>query len=45
MHCARLTANRLAVMIDGINYAQGTFEELNKITDPKVHAFFKNDNL
>lgn len=45
MHCARLTANRLAVMIDGVNYAQGSFEELSKITDPKVHAFFKNDKL
>lgn len=45
MHCARLTANRLAVMIDGINYAQGTFEELSKITDPKVHAFFENNAL
>lgn len=45
MHCARLTANRLAVLIDGINYAQGTFEELSQITDPKVHAFFKYDKL
>jgi phospholipid/cholesterol/gamma-HCH transport system ATP-binding protein len=43
MHCARLTANRLAVMIDGINYAQGTYEELSQLADPKVHAFFKND--
>lgn len=41
MHCARLTANRLAVMIDGINYAEGTFEELSKMNDPKVNAFFK----
>ncbi len=45
MHCARLTANRLTVLIDGISYAQGTFEELSQITDPKVHAFFKNDKL
>lgn len=45
MHCARLTANRLAVMIDGVNYAQGSFEELAQMTDPKVHAFFKNDIL
>ncbi len=45
MHCARLTANRLAVMIDGINYAEGTFEELSKMNDPKVHAFFKNKEL
>ncbi len=45
MHCARLTANRLAVMIDGVNYAEGTFEELVEVTDPKVHAFFKNSKL
>ncbi|MCW5907769.1 MAG: ATP-binding cassette domain-containing protein [Chitinophagales bacterium] len=44
MHCAQLTANRLAVMIDGINYAQGTFDELKKVTDPKVHAFFLNSH-
>ncbi len=43
MHCARLTANRLVVMIDGINYAQGTFEELQQLQDPKVHAFFENE--
>lgn len=41
MHCAQLTANRLSVMIDGINYAEGTFEELKKLDDPKVHAFFE----
>ena len=45
MHCARLTANRLAVMIDGINYAEGTYEELSKMNDPKVRAFFKNSEL
>jgi phospholipid/cholesterol/gamma-HCH transport system ATP-binding protein len=44
MHCARLTANRLVVMIDGINYAQGTFEELSQLSDPKVHAFFENSH-
>lgn len=43
MHCARITANRLAVMIGGVNYAQGTFDELAKLDDPQVHAFFKND--
>lgn len=42
MHCARLTANRLTVMIDGVNYADGTFEELKNLNDPKVHAFFIN---
>ena len=43
MNCAHLTANRLAVMIDGINYAEGTFAELQHINDPKVHAFFENE--
>lgn len=42
MNCARLTANRLTVMIDGINYAQGTYEELDNLQDQKVHAFFEN---
>ena len=41
MRCAQIIANRLVVMIDGINYAQGTFDYLEKINDPKVHAFFK----
>lgn len=42
MHCAQLTANRLAVMMDGINYAQGTFAELQQLQDTRVHAFFEN---
>jgi phospholipid/cholesterol/gamma-HCH transport system ATP-binding protein len=41
MHCARLTANRLVLITEGINYAQGTFNELNASDDPKVHAFFE----
>jgi phospholipid/cholesterol/gamma-HCH transport system ATP-binding protein len=41
MHCAQLTANRLALMTDGINYAQGTFDEMQKSNDPKVHSFFE----
>ncbi|HRH64987.1 MAG TPA: ATP-binding cassette domain-containing protein [Bacteroidia bacterium] len=41
MHCARLTADRMAVMIDGIRYAEGTFDELHKHKDPKVQAFFE----
>jgi phospholipid/cholesterol/gamma-HCH transport system ATP-binding protein len=45
MNCARLTANRLVVMIDGINYAQGTYEELRNSTDSKVQAFFENTGI
>jgi phospholipid/cholesterol/gamma-HCH transport system ATP-binding protein len=39
--CARVISNRMILLIDGINYLQGTFEELSNSTDPKVRAFFK----
>jgi phospholipid/cholesterol/gamma-HCH transport system ATP-binding protein len=39
--CARVISNRMILLVDGINYAEGTFEELSKSTDPKVQAFFK----
>ncbi|HKR07223.1 MAG TPA: ATP-binding cassette domain-containing protein [Bacteroidia bacterium] len=41
MHCAQIIANRLVLMIDGINYAEGTFDYLKQLDDPKVHSFFK----
>jgi len=28
MHCAQFAGNRLTMMVDGINYADGTFDEL-----------------
>ncbi len=39
--CARVIANRMILLIDGINYAEGTFEELAASKDPKIEAFFK----
>ena len=45
MHCARLTANRLVVMMDGIDYKQGTYQELSHVEDTRVHAFFQNNML
>jgi phospholipid/cholesterol/gamma-HCH transport system ATP-binding protein len=39
--CARMISNRMILLIDGINYAEGTFESLFASTDPKVKAFFK----
>ena len=41
MHCARLTADKLTVIVNGVNYKQGTFEELSKIQDPQTHPFFE----
>ena len=39
--CARVISNRMILLVDGINYAEGTFEELSTSTDTKVQAFFK----
>ena len=41
MHCARLAGDRITIMADGICYANGTFEEVSSLPDPKVHAFFE----
>ena len=39
--CARMISNRMILLIDRINYAEGTFETLLSSKDPKVQAFFK----
>ncbi|MGB5645947.1 MAG: ATP-binding cassette domain-containing protein [Muriicola sp.] len=41
MDCARVISERMILLVDGINYAEGTYSELIKSTDPKVEAFFK----
>jgi len=40
--CARVISNRMILLVDGINYAEGTFEELSASEDPNIKAFFKN---
>ena len=39
--CARVISNRMILLVDGINYAEGAFEDLYASTDPKIQAFFK----
>ncbi len=39
--CARVIADRMILLIDGIDYKVGNFMELAAIEDPKVRAFFK----
>ncbi len=41
MNCIRMTANRIIMLIEGKNYAEGTFENLIKNQDPKVREFFE----
>ena len=39
--CARVISNRMILLIDGINYAEGTFGKLSTNKDEKIQAFFK----
>lgn len=39
--CARVISERILLLVDGMDYAQGTYSELSASTDPKVEAFFK----
>ena len=39
--CARVISDRMILLIDGLDYARGTFEELQALEDPNVQAFFK----
>lgn len=39
--CARVISNRMILLVDSINYAEGTFADLSNSTDPKIKAFFK----
>ncbi len=38
--CAKMVADRLIILNNGINYAEGSYEELFKSKDPVVSAFF-----
>lgn len=40
--CARVISNRIILLVDGINYAEGTYDELSNSSDPQTRAFFKN---
>lgn len=39
--CARVISNRMILLLEGRNYAQGTFTELSNSDDPNIKAFFK----
>lgn len=39
--CARVISERMILLIDGKNYAVGTFQELSTSNDSKIMAFFK----
>lgn len=41
MNCVKTVSNRIAMLIDGMCYANGTYEELKKSTDKKILQFFE----
>jgi len=41
MECARLTADRIVVIKDGMCEAEGSFDELKNSTDPWIRSFFE----
>ncbi|MCD0468839.1 ABC transporter ATP-binding protein [Flavobacterium sp. JAS] len=41
MACAKLTADRIMVLKDGVIHAEGTYQELEKDEDQWVRSFFK----
>lgn len=41
LNCIKITADKLVMLIDGKNYAEGTYEEMEKLNDEKVKQFFE----
>ena len=39
--CARVVSERIILLVDGVNYAEGTYNELSTSKDAQVKAFFK----
>ena len=39
--CSRVIADRMILLIDGLNYAEGSFSELSNSKDEEIQAFFK----
>lgn len=40
--CARVISDRMILLIDGIDYAEGTYKELSSSQDEQIKAFFKH---
>lgn len=41
MSCLKIVAQRIVLLIEGINYAEGTYDELKKSSNEKVKEFFE----
>jgi phospholipid/cholesterol/gamma-HCH transport system ATP-binding protein len=41
MRCVKMTADRIVVLINGVCYAEGSYDELRQSADPHVKSFFE----
>lgn len=41
VQCSKIAANRIVLLVDGVNYIEGSYDELINSRDPEVQAFFK----
>ncbi|MEO8760425.1 MAG: ABC transporter ATP-binding protein, partial [Bacteroidia bacterium] len=40
MNCVKIVSNRIVMLIDGVCYATGTYDELKKSDDKQIKQFF-----
>ena len=40
LSCIKITSNKIVMLVDGTNYAEGRFEELKNNSDPKINNFY-----
>lgn len=41
MACAKIVSNRVMILVNGIKFTEGTYDELHNSTDPQIKPFFE----
>jgi phospholipid/cholesterol/gamma-HCH transport system ATP-binding protein len=41
MACAKIVSNRVMVLVNGVKFIEGTYDELEKSSDPQIKPFFE----
>ncbi len=41
MACAKIVSNRVMILVNGIKFTEGTYDELNNSIDPQIKPFFE----
>ncbi len=43
--CAKITTNRIVILSNGVNYVEGTYDQLKRSSDPTVEEFFNEISI